>query len=144
MPLFLFRSVTRKVKAVKIRMAKDDFIKISYTDKLRGPKWQLKRLEILGRDNATCQKCGDKENTLHVHHRYYIANREPWDYPNELLVTLCATCHKEEEDCAKIGEDMFKSMRYFGYFNTEVRDILNKLIEAKISVKNEQRLDKTA
>ncbi len=30
---------------------------------------------------------------LHVHHKYYVKGKLPWEYPNEALVTLCETCH---------------------------------------------------
>lgn len=65
----------------------------AYQQKLLDPRWQKKRLEILQRDNWTCQACEDRESTLHVHHRYYEKGRDPWDYPNEALVTVCADCH---------------------------------------------------
>jgi hypothetical protein len=32
---------------------------------------------------------------LHVHHKYYIADRLPWDYPDEALITMCSKCHYE-------------------------------------------------
>lgn len=68
---------------------------MTYAEKLKDPRWQKKRLEILNRDDFTCQLCDDNKSTLHVHHRAY-ANREPWDYPNEWLVTLCESCHQSE------------------------------------------------
>ena len=70
--------------------------KMTYQEMLKHPKWQKKRLEILERDNWECQICHDSESTLVVHHRRYISNVEPWDYPNHLLVTLCEECHEEE------------------------------------------------
>jgi hypothetical protein len=73
-----------------------------YSDKLKDPRWQKKRLEILQRDNWECQRCEDKKSTLHVHHRRYIPGRDPWDYPEETLVTLCEDCHEEES--ASINE----------------------------------------
>ena len=33
--------------------------------------------------------------TLHVHHKLYIENREPWQYKDENLITLCSDCHAE-------------------------------------------------
>ena len=69
---------------------------MTYKEKLLNPKWQKKRLEIFERDDYSCQCCGDKENTLNVHHRIYLKVENPWDYPNELLVTLCIDCHEEE------------------------------------------------
>lgn len=63
----------------------------SYTEKLKDPRWQKKRLRILERDNFTCRFCGDNENTLHVHHIKYFKN--PWDSYEEDLITLCEICH---------------------------------------------------
>ena len=33
---------------------------MGYSEKLKDPRWQKKRLEILERDNFRCQYCGDK------------------------------------------------------------------------------------
>jgi len=68
---------------------------MTYSEKLKSPHWQKKRLEILQRDNFSCQCCGDKESSLHVHHTKYIANTDPWEYDNDSLVTLCENCHSE-------------------------------------------------
>lgn len=78
----------------------------TYSKKLQDPRWQKKRLEILQRDNWTCQSCGDKSETLHVHHKWYEKSVEPWDYKGPCLVTLCNSCHdlehKVSDDCHKI------------------------------------------
>lgn len=66
-----------------------------YSDKLKSPKWQRKRLEILNRDNFTCQTCQDTETELHVHHKSYFG--EPWEAPDEDLITLCKICHAVQE-----------------------------------------------
>lgn len=66
---------------------------MTYQEKLKDPRWQKKRLEILQRDNFTCENCGDSETELHVHHRWYEKNTEIWDYPNEVFETLCVNCH---------------------------------------------------
>lgn len=58
------------------------------------PRWQRKRLEILSRDGWTCSSCGATDRTLHVHHGYYEAGAEPWDYPDDSLHTLCEACHE--------------------------------------------------
>lgn len=103
-----------------------------YDEYLRDPRWQRKRLEILSRDSFTCQKCGDDKSTLHVHHRHYMVARLPWDYPSELLITLCESCHKEEETCSEVLKELIPSLHFWGYFNTEIRDEINKLISARI------------
>jgi len=69
---------------------------VTYSEKLRDPRWQKKRLEILNRDDFTCIQCGDKESTLHVHHFIYIYGRDPWDYPDVNFIVLCKTCHENE------------------------------------------------
>jgi hypothetical protein len=70
--------------------------KTSYSEKLLDPRWQRKRLEIFNRDNWQCKRCDTTHKTLHVHHKKYESGREPWEYENELLVTLCADCHEHE------------------------------------------------
>jgi hypothetical protein len=67
-----------------------------YAEKLRDPRWQKVRLEVLARDRWRCQICDDPTSTLAVHHRYYLRNREPWEYPLDALVTLCEFCHARE------------------------------------------------
>jgi hypothetical protein len=69
-----------------------------YSEKLKDPRWQKKRLQIFDRDEWTCQQCRSTKNTLHVHHRRYLRDTEPWDYPEKLLVTLCEFCHQQEYD----------------------------------------------
>ena len=71
---------------------------MKYSDKLRDPRWQKKRLEIMQRDDFKCKKCGDKDSTLNVHHRYYIWGKDPWDYPDEVLITVCSDCHDGEKE----------------------------------------------
>lgn len=66
----------------------------AYLAKLRDPRWQRRRLAIFERDAWMCQRCSAKDVTLHVHHIWY--DGEPWDVPDEALLTLCETCHAEE------------------------------------------------
>jgi len=37
---------------------------IPYKDKLKDPRWQKLRLEVLNDNNFTCQYCGDAETTF--------------------------------------------------------------------------------
>lgn len=68
----------------------------TYAEKLRDPRWQKKRLEILDRDGWRCRHCQSDTNTLHVHHTWYERGADPWDYPDSCLVTLCEFCHEDE------------------------------------------------
>lgn len=70
---------------------------MTYTQKLKDPRWQKKRLEILERDSWTCQECEREDQPLHVHHHYYLKGKAPWDYHNSALQTLCEVCHEEKE-----------------------------------------------
>ena len=65
----------------------------NYSELLKHPKWQKKRLEILERDKFECRACERKDKTLHVHHLYYDYDLKPWEYPNYDLITLCEYCH---------------------------------------------------
>jgi len=80
--------------------------KKTYSDLLKHPLWQKKRLEIMKRDKWMCKKCGDDETTLNVHHLNYINGKDPWDYPNSELITLCEDCHKQIESLKKDNPDM--------------------------------------
>jgi hypothetical protein len=83
MPLLVFAGHSRNVS--KQQQA--------HQKKLCTPQWRTKRAEILKRDNSRCVVCSAKEN-LHVHHLAYTG--QPWEAPNDDLVTLCSTCHKKE------------------------------------------------
>ena len=71
---------------------------MSYAQDLKHPKWQKHRLKMLERDEYSCRVCGTKEITLHVHHTDYIKGRKPWEYPDEMLITLCEKHHKALHD----------------------------------------------
>lgn len=64
-----------------------------YSELLRHPFWQKKRLLILARDKFTCLQCFDTLSNLQIHHDYYEPNTMPWDYPDECFETLCGLCH---------------------------------------------------
>jgi hypothetical protein len=68
---------------------------MTYSEKLKDPRWQKKRLEIMHAADFQCEECGSKEKTLHIHHRRYIKGREPWDYEDCDLLCLCEDCHSE-------------------------------------------------
>lgn len=69
---------------------------MTYSEKLRDPRWQKKRLEIFARDKWKCSICHSSEKELQVHHLVY-SRRDPWDYPDECYQTLCAECHEERQ-----------------------------------------------
>lgn len=67
----------------------------TYSEKLKDPRWQKRRLDILNRDKFTCTCCGDTTKTLHVHHIIYKKGYEVWEYADHELITFCEDCHSE-------------------------------------------------
>ena len=68
--------------------------KLTYWQKLKDPRWQKKRLEVMQAKDFTCEMCGDSESTLNVHHKEYFKDLEPWEYENNQLAVLCEDCHE--------------------------------------------------
>lgn len=72
----------------------------SYGALLFDKRWKELRKEILERDHYQCRVCKEKEK-LQVHHRQYHysmklrKHRKPWEYPKQLLITLCEKCHQK-------------------------------------------------
>lgn len=89
---------------------------MSYSRKLKDPRWQKKRLEVLQRADWKCEHCGCGDDapiaevnahcenekrqpvvgeypTLEIHHKKYKRNCEPWEYDAEELQCLCKYCH---------------------------------------------------
>jgi len=77
---------------------------MTYAEKLKDPRWQKKRLEVLNRDFFLCKYCMDGTTTLHVHHLKY--NGEPWEAKSEDLITLCEHCHVVIEHGKLEGENV--------------------------------------
>lgn len=78
-----------------------------YSDLLHTVEWRNKRESILKRDNYRCVYCGRRHVHLHVHHKYYSAYPngvlvDPWNYPDDALITLCAYCHQRVHARKKI------------------------------------------
>lgn len=66
---------------------------MTYAEKLEDVRWRERRKQIIQRDNNRCRNCSS-EHDLEVHHRWYIPGAEPWDHPDQCLLTLCECCHK--------------------------------------------------
>lgn len=73
---------------------------MTYSEKLKDPRWQKRRLEVFNRRGFACECCGSKDQTLHVHHLVYSG--EPWDAPFDNLESLCESCHAFREGCDEL------------------------------------------
>jgi hypothetical protein len=61
--------------------------------------WQKFRAQVVELDGYKCIRCGRSQDdgaVLHVHHKSYIVGQHYWDYPAEMMETLCAGCHAKE------------------------------------------------
>jgi hypothetical protein len=75
----------------------------SYSEKLRDPRWQKKRLCVMQRDGFACRDCGDEKSTLQVHHCHYEKGG-PWMTNERFLLTLCADCHEKRGELESDGK----------------------------------------
>lgn len=87
------------------------FYMATYSELLKDPRWQKKRLEIFQRDNFMCRDCFSTEKTLCVHHILY-ESLNPWETSDKFLITLCEECHKMEEDMK--GYDFYPVLQRVG------------------------------
>jgi hypothetical protein len=58
-------------------------------------KTEIKIIEGYEVTNYAIAGISEHPIELHVHHKYYIKDKLPWDYPDDALITLCAKCHFE-------------------------------------------------
>lgn len=68
-------------------------------DGYRSSDWKSYREQIIRLDGSICARCGRGPNdgvVLQVHHKYYVPNKKPWEYPPSACETLCSRCHAEE------------------------------------------------
>lgn len=84
--------------------------KISYSEQLKDPCWQKKRLEVMQRDGFRCQHCLSEDRELQIHHLVYHKGAKAWEYDNNELVTLCRRCHEIETEENSETYDYFKTL----------------------------------
>ena len=102
---------------------------MTYKEQINHPLWQKKRLEVLQAHNFACQECGATEETLNVHHTFYIKNTLIWEYDTKDLKCLCVKCHEEEH----LVTDDIKSL-LTEYTIKEKREVVG-FLAAKLALK---------
>lgn len=80
-------------KKVFLDEVRKKIMELSYSEKLKFDEWKEKREYILYRDGLRCVLCDNDSKTLHCHHKKYINGTFPWEYDDNLLITLCEDCH---------------------------------------------------
>ena len=87
---------------------------MSYSDLLKDPRWQRKRLEVLEAADWKCKWCGTTEKTLHVHHKVYRRGAKPWEYELSDLECLCDGCHEEITNLGKRLDNLVSKVKSIG------------------------------
>lgn len=97
------------------------FRHMTWDEQLLTIEWDKKRTEILIRDNFTCQIPGClRKASLHVHHRLYLGIKA-WEYPNDLLVTLCDSHHKQYHDnVEELEQKLCDTLKMKGFMLAEL------------------------
>lgn len=78
-----------------------------YSEALNDVRWKLKAQYIKNRDSNKCTICASTNN-LNVHHRAYLFIKKyqsflmPWNYPDNILITLCRDCHDKGHSQMKV------------------------------------------
>lgn len=100
---------------------------MDYKEQIKSPKWQKRRLEIMEKDNFTCQLCGDTETMLNVHHLSYHRDRNIWEYEDWELMTLCENCHKDEHSSLDDINSYIESIKSKGATIREIVAVLGSI-----------------
>lgn len=109
----------------------------AYSDLLKHPNWQKKRLEIFQRDNWACRKCEDTTTELQIHHLYYLKDKLPWEYPDNALMTLCECCHKKAEFMKWLVKKAVEEMDKLGFPRNDVYEVQNVVRRTLADMENE-------
>lgn len=108
----------------------------SYSDLLRDPRWQKKRLYIFERDKFSCTNCHNGSIELQIHHLDYLPGIKPWDYPDDMLKTLCRVCHVGEQERPKHEDYLLTSLKMNGFFAFHILK-MSALIDTDINFRNQ-------
>lgn len=92
----------------------------TYASKLNDERWLSFARQIRRMHNNSCQCCKRGGLVLQVHHFFYDAKREPWEYRPDEVTVLCEGCHH------RLHEQLQKFRRYvFSKLSPQAFQILN-------------------
>lgn len=102
----------------------------SYKEKLSDKRWQLKKSKIFERDKYKCQSPNCKSDDtvqIQVHHLEYLGNLDPWEYPDDMLVTLCKFCHNKETGRVELENSLATTLRMNGFLYADILAMSSKI-----------------
>jgi 5-methylcytosine-specific restriction endonuclease McrA len=50
---------------------------------------------------------------LHVHHKYYVLSRLPWEYEDDALETMCSVCHADFHSKNNVPKKRYENDAFF-------------------------------
>jgi hypothetical protein len=71
-----------------------------------------------------CDECGSTERELHLHHKFYLPNREPWQYEDHYFSVLCSDCHKKQHEKPSILYSLIDTILYNELTDEQIRDLI--------------------
>jgi hypothetical protein len=80
---------------------------MKYSDKLKDPRWQKKRLEVFERDGWCCQCCGDSESPLLAEAFHSICML----YPPDVTANIIHHALKTREIMEFMSNKLFESIK---------------------------------
>lgn len=103
---------------------------MAYETWLKRKEWQEKKIRVLIRDNNKCQcsTCKTPHLLLEVHHIEYLSyDLKPWEYPDDMLISLCSGCHSKENTRTKSEESFFTCLKMKGFLRSDITALEAKL-----------------
>lgn len=103
---------------------------LSYPQQLATKEWQIKRGKILDRDKYTCQcaACKTPDNPVQVHHLHYIDGFLAWEYPDDMLLTLCNLCHANDSWRPILERQLAIAFLHKGFLMTDLMALAAKIM----------------
>ena len=105
---------------------------MSYSDLLKHPEWQKKRLELMKARGWSCSICTDTSSNLQIHHLYYKRDSLPWEYPDNAFQVVCSLCHEKLEFERFINKHLHQSLFEDNFGLSDILDV-KKLIKRRLS-----------
>lgn len=98
---------------------------MTYREQLRDRRWQDLKTKILSRDNNKCQNvnCKHRHDTsilIEVHHIDYFPGKMAWEYPEDMLISLCSVCHNEEQKRPAEERYLIQTLRMKGFLISDL------------------------
>jgi hypothetical protein len=140
-------STTDKQLAALVGIFERGFMypKRSYSDRLKDPRWAEFRARCLylathvedeDREmeiDLCCGFCWNQcTDSFHLHHKFYVAGREPWEYEPSDLVFLCGKCHSLlHEDALKVWTYMLSGNDLLNQRILQVIEMISTLDEVE-------------